>query len=139
MTRALYVSLLRLHPPAFRRQFAGEMLWIFDEARVSEGAIALLFDLLISVTRQWLLRSGVWKLALALAGAAFQVMAGGAGYYAFHRHVTASQVGGEMTPLMNDLILLTLASVSIVIVTVLGSTLWVGRFNRRRVSDRRRH
>ncbi len=139
MTRALYVSLLRLHPPAFRRQFAGEMLWIFDEARVSEGAIALLFDLLISVTRQWLFRSGVWKVAIALAGALVQVTAGGAGYYAFHRHVAAKQAGGEMTPLMNDLILLTLGSVSIVIVTVLGSTLWVGRFNRRRLSARRRH
>src|ERR1700729_345723 len=118
MTRALYASLLKLHPPAFRRQFGGEMLWIFDEARVSEGAFVLLLDLLISVTRQWLLRSGVWKVAIALAGAAVQVTAGGAGYYVFHRHIADSHSVGEMTPLMSDLILLTVGSVGIVIVTV---------------------
>jgi hypothetical protein len=139
MTRALYVSLLKLHPPAFRRQFGGEMLWIFDEARLSEGAFVLLLDLLISVTRQWLLRSGVWKVAFALAGAVVQVMAGGAGYYAFHRHIADKNAAGAMTPLMSELILLTVGSVGIVIVTVSGSTLWVSRFNRRRCANRKRH
>ena len=49
MTRALYEWLLWLHPPAFRRQFAAEMLWIFDEASESEGVVALLLDGLVSM------------------------------------------------------------------------------------------
>jgi hypothetical protein len=44
-----------------------------------------------------------------------------------------------MTPLMNDLVLLTVGAVAIVFVTVFGSTLWVGQFNRRRFSARKRH
>jgi hypothetical protein len=73
MTRALYVSLLLLHPPAFRRQFAPEMLWIFDEARISEGVFALLLDIVVSLFRQWFLRAGLWKIATAMLGATLQV------------------------------------------------------------------
>jgi hypothetical protein len=73
MMRALYATLLWLHPPAFRRQFATEMLWIFDEARGSEGAFALLLDGAVSVLRQWLARSGLWIVAAALLGATLQV------------------------------------------------------------------
>ena len=35
MIRAIYRVLLWLHAPAFRRQFAAEMLWIFDESAES--------------------------------------------------------------------------------------------------------
>ena len=64
----LYRLLLWLHPPAFRREFAGEMLWIFDETR-GAAVVAMLFsDAAISLARQWLLRSGAWKLVAAAAG-----------------------------------------------------------------------
>ena len=33
--RTLYRYLVHLHPPAFRREFAAEMIWIFDEAAES--------------------------------------------------------------------------------------------------------
>jgi hypothetical protein len=80
MTRALYRYLLRLHPPAFRRQFAGEMLWIFEECAASRGTLALFLDGVLSLARQWLLRStGSWKIALAIAGAFLEVSAGGLG------------------------------------------------------------
>jgi hypothetical protein len=68
--RALYRCLLWLHPPAFRRQFAEEMLWIFDESGESGP---LLLDGLVSLARQWLLRSGWWKTAAAVVLAMLQV------------------------------------------------------------------
>lgn len=78
MTRSLYRVLLWMHPPLFRREFAGEMLWIFDEAFEAEGVVSLFLDGLASLGRQWLLRSGIWKLLAALAGAMLQVTIGGA-------------------------------------------------------------
>jgi hypothetical protein len=138
MTRALYASLLRLHPPAFRRQFATEMLWIFDEARVSEGALVLLVDLFISALRQWLVRSGLWKAMLALAGATLQVIAFGVGWIASTRHTAANHPSATVTPIMSDLMLLTLWSFGIVFVGVFVSASWVTRFNRRRLAPRKR-
>jgi len=69
MTRTVYRGLLWLHPRDFRRGFAAEMLWIFDEAAAAEGKGRLLLDGAASLARQWLLRRGAWK-ALAAAGAA---------------------------------------------------------------------
>ena len=63
MTRLLYRCLLRLHPAAFRRQFAGEMLWIYDEAAASCGPVALLSDGVVSLARQWFLRTSAWTMA----------------------------------------------------------------------------
>ena len=85
MMRTCYRCLLWLHPPMFRRQFAGEMLWIFDQAAESQGAVALFSDGLGSLARQWLLRSGWWKIALALALALFEVVLGGFGTMLFGR------------------------------------------------------
>jgi hypothetical protein len=144
VTRFLYTAILRLHPPAFRRLFAAEMLWIFDEARATEGAFVLLLDLLISVARQWLVRSGLWKVMLALAGATLQLMVGGVGWIASIRHTAsrttgANHPGAAVTPLISDLMLLTLWSVGIVFVGVFTSASWVTRFNRRRLAPRRRY
>ena len=68
MTRSLYRCLLRLHPPAFRDRFAEEMLGIFDEAAAAEGVVPLFADGLISLLRQWVMRSGMWKVAVAGLG-----------------------------------------------------------------------
>jgi hypothetical protein len=83
--RSCYRCLLWLHPPVFRREFAGEMLWIFDQASGPLGAGALFLDGLGSLARQWLLRSGWWRIALALALAAFEVIVGGFGMLLFGR------------------------------------------------------
>jgi hypothetical protein len=83
MIRACYRGLLWLHPPLFRRQFAGEMLWIFDQAAESHGAFALLCDGLASLARQWVLRSGWWKIAAALALALLEIVFGGFGTMLF--------------------------------------------------------
>jgi len=69
MTRTVYRCVLLLHPQSFRRQFAGEMLWIFEQAAATEGAGLLLLDALVSLARQWLLRYGTWKIAASAIGA----------------------------------------------------------------------
>jgi len=76
MTRFLYRLLLYLHPPAFRRQFSGEMLWIFDESRAHHVALPLFADALASLARQWLLRTAVWIPIAACAGALVPLAAG---------------------------------------------------------------
>jgi hypothetical protein len=67
--RFLYALLISLHPPSFRKRFAQEMLWIFEEAANSWGAASLLRDAILSLLRQWLIRSELWKwLAAGIAG-----------------------------------------------------------------------
>jgi hypothetical protein len=138
MTRLLYAFFLGLHPPAFRREFGREMLWIFDEARMSEGAFVLLLDLLISIARQWLLRSGAWKLALALIGAAAQVLLGGGAWWLFNSSRNRGAPGPQLSPDMSDLLQVALCTVGMVIVMVSGAAFWVGRLNRRRAAAARR-
>src|SRR5438477_4297040 len=74
MTRPLYQCLLRMHPPAFRRRFAEEMLWIFDEAAPAQGAGLFFADGLTSLMRQWWLRAGTWKLAAAGVGGLLEML-----------------------------------------------------------------
>ena len=69
MTRSLYRSLLWLHPPAFRAQFAEEMLWIYDETAAA-GVIPLFTDGFVSLARQWLFNSATLTLAAAGFGGA---------------------------------------------------------------------
>jgi len=64
--RLVYIWILRLHPQRFRRRFAKEMLYVFDQARQHDTAEALtsaklLGDGLLSLMRQWALRSEFWK------------------------------------------------------------------------------
>ncbi len=73
MNRRLYRVLVRMHPPAFRREFAAEMLWIYDQAAAERGSAALLWDAFVSLARQWLLRCGGWKICVAVAGGLCQV------------------------------------------------------------------
>lgn len=61
--RFLYRCLLRLHPASFRDQFAGEMLWIFDQTANCGFAGALFADGFVSLARQWIWRAGFWKAA----------------------------------------------------------------------------
>ncbi len=83
MTRTLYCWLICLHPPAFRLQFASELLWIFDESRDESGALPLLHDAVISLLRQWLLRSGIWKWVLGGIAGVLPVVIG-FGSFMFH-------------------------------------------------------
>jgi len=71
--RGIYRFLLLLHPPRFRRRFSEEMLMIFDE---SPKKAALFADGVASIARQWLLRSGLWKWALAGIGGLLTLLPG---------------------------------------------------------------
>jgi len=60
MLRSLYRGLLDLHPSAFRKRFAEEMLSIFDHRTGWAAAFRLLMDAFISLARQWALRPEFW-------------------------------------------------------------------------------
>jgi hypothetical protein len=128
--RTCYRCLLLLHPPAFRRQFAGEMLWIFDQ---SNGGFALFADGVNSLVRQWLLRSGWWKIAIALALAFFQV--GGVGLAFGRRHLLGTSLGPVAqsavtagTPLTVPMVMyLAVFLVGGLTVMTLGLTYWIKR------------
>jgi hypothetical protein len=76
MTRTLYRCLVCLHPAAFRLRFEEELLWIFDESSDTSGAAPLFYDALISLLRQWLMRSGMWKWLLGGIGAVVYLLIG---------------------------------------------------------------
>jgi hypothetical protein len=65
MVRGVYRCLVWLHPAPFRLQFAEDMVWIFDETAGTRGAAPLVADACISLSRQWLLRTGLWKWVVA--------------------------------------------------------------------------
>jgi hypothetical protein len=66
MRRFFYRTLIALHPPRFRERFGDEMLCVFDEAG-RDRTVRLFADGALSLLRQWLVRSNLWKMA---AGAA---------------------------------------------------------------------
>ncbi len=61
MVRSVYALILRLHPRPFRQRFAKEMLWIFDQTMGARARSALVADALLSLARQWTLRSEFWE------------------------------------------------------------------------------
>jgi hypothetical protein len=66
MRRFFYRTLIALHPPRFRERFGDEMLCVFDEMG-RDRTVRLFADGALSLLRQWVLRSNLWKTA---AGAA---------------------------------------------------------------------
>ena len=66
MIRVFYRGLLWLHPASFEERFGEELLWIFDLRQTSETGIALLLDCFVSLCRQWLFRSDLWKFGVGL-------------------------------------------------------------------------
>jgi len=61
MLRLLFQLLVGLHPRAFRRRFAPEMMSIFDHASGKRAALSLVADAFISLIRQWVLRPSFWR------------------------------------------------------------------------------
>jgi hypothetical protein len=118
----LYRCVLGLHPPGFRRQFAEEMRWIFDEAAAAEGAASLLWDGVISLARQWVLRSGSWKFGAAVAAAIVQVIVLGTGMlalgYSRSAYLPQTRIG------MLGLLQLTAWLVAGILLTILLTVLW---------------
>lgn len=76
MTRTLYRCLVSLHPPAFRLRFEEELLWIFDESSEASDGAPLVYDAALSLLRQWIMRSGMWKWVLGGIAGAFPIVVG---------------------------------------------------------------
>ena len=76
MLRYLYNGMLWLHPPAFRRRFGEELLFIFDEARRDRGSWSLIADGAFSIARQWAFRSALWIWCVALLGGMISIVIG---------------------------------------------------------------
>lgn len=135
MIRVVYRALLLLHPRTFRRQFADEMLCIFDEMRSKHAAALLVTDALISLARQWLLRSGAWRLAAAGAGGLIQVTLVGFGFMLVRpMHAvscSALDLCGERLDLTR-FIYLAAGIAAGVICSVISLTLWLRNFIGRR-------
>ena len=142
MTRVVYRWLLWLHPPAFRREFASEMLLIFEEGAEAEGAATLLADGLVSLMRQWLLGSGSWKVAAAIVGGLLEVAAGGFGMLIFgHGRIMAHLASARLQEPPNpaealalySLMRLAIWAVTGVVVMVVVLVFWVKSLNGRRI------
>jgi hypothetical protein len=129
MSRFLYRLILLLHPAGFRRRFGAEMLCIYEEARAGGTAGALFLDVFLSLARQWCLRSGSWKVALALVGACLQV---GFGLIASARPrlAPAQAVRAATGPpvALADLVQLTLWASGCLALLVILITLWFRNF-----------
>jgi hypothetical protein len=76
MRRFLYRALIALHPPRFRERFGDEMMCVFDEAG-GDRAMRLFADGMLSLLRQWLLRSNLWKMATGAAISGLLLLAWG--------------------------------------------------------------
>jgi hypothetical protein len=136
MSRLVYRSLLRLHPDAFRQRFGAEMLCIYDEAAAGGTTLVLLTDVVISLLRQWIVRSGCWKAAVALVGAFLQISVGGFSFFLFsirpgHARAPISVPVAVISPAAAELIQLMLWTSGTLIVLVILTTLWVRNFTRR--------
>jgi len=125
MIRALYRCAIWLHPPAFRRRFGEQMLCIFDEA-ASAGSWPFFADVLASLARQWVLRSRLWTLLAAVAGALLTLAAGVA-------VVPQQRVAATLTtvPAREFVVLAASVCLTMISFTLLLCVYWF-RFSRRR-------
>jgi hypothetical protein len=133
--RILYRALLWLHPPAFRRAFASEMLWIYDQTAERAAVWLLLLDAALSLTRQWLLRSGAWKWLAAGAGGLAQITLGGFGWVLFgYLHGQSHRPEPPFADAeLGRLIYLVVWTTGGVIFSVIALALWVKTFAWRRI------
>ncbi len=121
MTRSLFKGLLWIHPPAFRKQFAAEMIWIYDEAALESSGAAFVGDAAISLLRQWFLRTALWKVLAAIAGGALELRVAFGFVHTVTRFSTPSAfsaVNPELSALMQLIALVTLGLLSAVILLV---------------------
>jgi hypothetical protein len=108
------------------------MLSIFEEIAADRRAAAsLCLDAVVSLARQWLLRSGLWKIlaAIALAGLPFAAIPFGAPH--MRSWTTAS--GSDQQAPVEDLVKITLTTFDLISVILAATVSWS-----RAVSNRRR-
>jgi uncharacterized protein (TIGR03435 family) len=120
MRRRLYRWVVRLHPPQFRQRFGDEFLCIFDEAGPG-AAGGLLLDGVISLARQWAVRSKFGLVLIALAGAVVQMTLGIVWFGSMGRRV-ARNLAPRGTGTPHEMGLLLLAMAGLITAILLGAT-----------------
>lgn len=118
MKRAIYLLLVWLHPPAFRREYAGEMLWIFDQTAPKAGTSLLFKDVVVSLLRQWLIRSRLWIFLVAATGALFTMLAGNSMLHFLFSRIVRRQASSPQEVLLFAAVLALLTVIFTVIVFV---------------------
>jgi hypothetical protein len=134
MMRAVYQFIVWMHPPAFRQRFGDEMMSVFDEAAGSHS-FTLMLDGLLSLGRQWLLRTGAWKLLIAVSAASTQFLGFGFTMKGLQRPAKNGQV---LTPTMQQVMFFALVLTCGLFIVVAFLNLWNTRFQRRRSTDYKR-
>jgi hypothetical protein len=139
MMEFFYGLLVRLHPPAFRERFAAEMTLNFEEAG-RERAGRLLLDGFVSLLRQWLLRSGSWKLAVAVGIASLQLIGISPAWH-LQRSLSHFGHGSPSVRDQQDLGFIIVCATAFVVVLATMTSLWVrGLVNARlKATARRKH
>jgi hypothetical protein len=111
MRRAIYRTLLALHPSAFRRQFADEMLWVFDQADRDREASGFCADVAGSLLRHWLRQPMLWRIAGAAAGGVLMLL---------WMSATAPRIRAKWSALeMDDLLILAIGSLLAISLTLI--------------------
>jgi hypothetical protein len=127
----LYQWLVRLHPRPFRKRFGPEMLCVFDEAAAA-GRLGLLADCVLSLARQWVLRSGFWIIAVAGLGALVQMALAGSAWFAIDRRALSTFLADAWSasgslPVQGSLLLAS----GILVAMLLGVIILAARMGRR--------
>ena len=125
MRRATYRALLALHPSAFRRQFADELLWVFDQAEQDQETSGFCLDMAWSLARHWFRQRLVWTVGGALAGGLLLI---------FWMSATAPRIRAKWSVMeMDDLILLALGSLIAISLTLIATVALFRSTRRRRL------
>jgi hypothetical protein len=124
MMKFFYGLFVSLHPRAFRERFAAEMTLNFEEAG-AERSGRLVFDCFVSLLRQWLLHSGLWKLVLAVAIAFLQLMAIGPAWHTRGRFPRLAHTSLSSLSEQEVLVLLVLCVTAFVVVLAMIIAFWV--------------
>jgi hypothetical protein len=101
-------------------------------SKKSSCAWALVFDAFVSLMRQWLLRSGSWRLLAAVAGASVQLLIGGFIFVALGRGHAVRETAPALDPALGNLIRIVLGTGCGLVLTVAAASLWTSAFIRRR-------
>jgi hypothetical protein len=121
-----------MHPVEFRSEFGDQMISIFEEMTAEcTNATGLCFDAMVSLARQWLVRSGMlWKalVSIALTGLTFAVP-----LRAPHMRPWSISPEPVSQATAEDLVKITLAVFGIISLILVATVSWS-----RAVSDKRR-
>jgi hypothetical protein len=98
----------------------------------SSCALALLFDAFVSLMRQWLLRSGSWRVPAAVVGASVQFLMGGIIFVALGHGHAVRQTARAFDPALQNLMRIVLAVGCGLVLLIAGAAAWMSGFIRKR-------